>query len=107
WVTYNTGAISKYASIAKQAASESQKVNVQPFLSDSAGKLRQVVTQKAQQYIGIPYVWGGNSLTKGVDCSGLVQQVYKQFGIALPRTADQQAHTGVKTSISKLLPGDL
>src|SRR5690606_12533755 len=52
-------------------------------------------------------VWGGNSLTKGVDCSGLVQQVYKQLGIALPRTADQQAHTGVKTSISKLLPGDL
>lgn len=54
-----------------------------------------------------PYVWGGNSLTTGVDCSGLIQQVYKQMGIALPRTTYEQAKYGKVVSMGSLLPGDL
>lgn len=54
-----------------------------------------------------PYVWGGNSLTKGVDCSGLVQQVYKQLGINVPRTTYEQAKSGKIVSLNNLLPGDL
>lgn len=54
-----------------------------------------------------PYVWGGNSLTKGVDCSGLVQQVYKQLGIDLPGTSYEQAKNGKVVSMGSLLPGDL
>lgn len=54
-----------------------------------------------------PYVWGGNSLTRGVDCSGLVQQVYRQLGINLPRTTYEQAKSGHHVSISQLRPGDL
>jgi cell wall-associated NlpC family hydrolase len=54
-----------------------------------------------------PYVWGGNSLTGGVDCSGLVQQVYKKLGINLPRTTYQQAKAGKIISTKSLLPGDL
>lgn len=57
---------------------------------------------------GTPYVWGGNSLTGGVDCSGLVQQVYSKMGINLPRTTYEQAKSGqVVSDISKALPGDL
>lgn len=54
-----------------------------------------------------PYVWGGNSLSRGVDCSGLVQQVYRQLGISVPRTTYQQAKHGKRVSINSLRPGDL
>lgn len=56
-----------------------------------------------------PYVWSGNSLTKGVDCSGLVQQAYAQLGIKLPRTTYEQAKSGqtILGGIDKALPGDL
>lgn len=55
-----------------------------------------------------PYVWAGNSLTKGVDCSGLVQQAYAQLGIKLPRTTYEQAKSGqIIGNIKQAMPGDL
>lgn len=54
-----------------------------------------------------PYVWGGNSLSGGVDCSGLVQQVYKKLGINVPRTTYEQAKSGKQVPLNSLLPGDL
>lgn len=56
---------------------------------------------------GTPYAWGGNSLTKGVDCSGLVQQIYGQLGIKIPRQTYEQAKSGKRVSLDQLLPGDL
>ncbi|MGN1157892.1 MAG: C40 family peptidase, partial [Agathobacter sp.] len=53
------------------------------------------------------YVWGGNSLTKGVDCSGFTKQVYKKFGITLPRTSYTQPSAGKKIKASEAKPGDL
>lgn len=66
--------------------------------------------QLAKQVVAnhVPYVWGGNSLTQGVDCSGLVQQVYGRLGIQLPRTSTEQAKFGkIVPSLSQALPGDL
>jgi cell wall-associated NlpC family hydrolase len=56
-----------------------------------------------------PYVWAGNSLTSGVDCSGLVQQAYAKIGINLPRSTYEQAKSGhvIKGGIANALPGDL
>lgn len=61
----------------------------------------------ASKFIGLPYVWGGNSLQTGVDCSGLVQQVYRHFGIELPRTTYEQIGEGKSVGMKGLKPGDL
>jgi LysM repeat protein len=65
------------------------------------------IVQTASRYLGVPYVYGGTS-PSGFDCSGLVQYVYAQHGINLPRVASDQANAGTKiSSMSQLLPGDL
>ena len=51
------------------------------------------LTDFALQFLRTPYVWGGVSAW-GLDCSGLVQTVYRAFGVALPRDADQQSACG-------------
>ncbi len=56
---------------------------------------------------GTGYVWGGNSLSTGVDCSGLVQQIYRRLGVSVPRTTYEQAKHGRKVSVAQIRPGDL
>lgn len=65
------------------------------------------IAEKAAQYTGIPYVWGGNSLSSGVDCSGLTQQIYRMFGIELPRTTYEQIKVGSQVKMNELQAGDL
>lgn len=65
------------------------------------------IVRMAKKSLGVPYVWGGNSLTGGVDCSGLTQQVFKRFGINIPRVTYDQINVGARVSIKKLRPGDL
>jgi cell wall-associated NlpC family hydrolase len=61
----------------------------------------------AQRYLGTPYVWGGES-PGGFDCSGLVQHVYGQLGVDLPRVAADQARAGQPVaSLAEARPGDL
>ena len=61
----------------------------------------------AMQFIGNPYVWGGTSLTKGCDCSGYVQSIFRKYGYSLPRTSREQARVGTKVSLENAKPGDL
>lgn len=68
---------------------------------------RMKLVNKAKQYLGDRYVWGGTTLGKGVDCSGYTQQLYKLFGYSIPRTSRAQATGGTKISASSLKPGDL
>lgn len=65
------------------------------------------IGEYAKKFLGLPYVWGGNSLKTGVDCSGLVQQVFKHFGINVSRTTYTQIGEGKAVSIKGLRPGDL
>ena len=76
--------------------------------SATATASESAVVAQAQKYIGVPYAWGGTDPSKGLDCSGLSQLVYKNLGIDLPRTASQQATSGrAVASLADARPGDL
>ncbi|MEY8337374.1 SH3 domain-containing protein [Lachnospiraceae bacterium 62-35] len=68
---------------------------------------RAQIVNYALQFVGNPYVWGGTSLTKGVDCSGFTMQVLGHFGISLPHYSGSQAKMGKAVSSSEMRPGDL
>ena len=65
------------------------------------------IASYAQQFVGNPYRYGGNSLTSGIDCSGFVQQVFAHFGYSLPRTSDAQAGSGRGITYSEARAGDI
>jgi cell wall-associated NlpC family hydrolase len=65
------------------------------------------VVAYAKKFIGNKYVWGGTSLTKGADCSGFTQSVFKKFGYSIPRTSSAQRKAGKAVKLSNRKPGDL
>jgi cell wall-associated NlpC family hydrolase len=68
---------------------------------------RSEIANYALKYQGTKYVWGGNNLTEGIDCSGFVQQLYGKIGVSLPRTAAEQALVGTAIhNLEDLQPGD-
>lgn len=64
------------------------------------------LVNRAADFIGTPYQWGGNGPST-FDCSGFTKYVYREFGVSLPRTADSQMNTGSYVSRDQLQPGDL
>lgn len=66
----------------------------------------QRVVQIAEQFLGLPYVYGG-STPAGFDCSGFTSYVYKQLGYKLNRVSADQIENGIPVSKSELMPGDL
>lgn len=69
--------------------------------------IRESLVETAKKFINVPYLWGGRSYF-GIDCSALVQLVYKIHGITLPRDADKQAELGeARDFVEESEPGDL
>ncbi len=74
----------------------------------AGGSEGEAVVAAARKYLGVPYVWGGTDPATGLDCSGLVQLVYKQFGIDLPRVSRDQAQAGRPVAgMAQARPGDI
>lgn len=78
------------------------------------GKTVQAPNEKAAKAVrsalgnlGVPYVWGGTSPGKGLDCSGLTMTAYQDAGVDLPRKSNQQTVGAEVPSEEDLLPGDL
>lgn len=117
WSVYKSGKYKEFLQPAPPrqtyAANTGGSTGVRFATANNGSSFRQQVINKTMMEIGTPYVWGGNSLVTGVDCSGLVQQIYREMGISLPRTAQEQFEYGksgvhgTQTSLANLSPGDL
>ena len=68
---------------------------------------RSQLVNYALQFVGNRYVWGGTSLTNGVDCSGFTMRVMEKFGVSLPHYSGSQAQMGKKGTSATMKPGDL
>ena len=75
-----------------------------PFSTSVSGS---EVVSYACQFIGNPYVWGGESLTNGADCSGFIKSVYANFGISLPHSSVALQRAGSEVSYENAQPGDI
>lgn len=91
----------------RYALNEAIKFSPAEIAASNAASRRSKVVNYALQFVGNPYVWGGTSLTKGVDCSGFTMKVMQQFGVSLPHYSGAQAKMGKKVTSANMKPGDL
>jgi len=84
---------------------ESQPIARRALMGDRA--LREGLVRTAEDYLGIPYLWGGSSAENGFDCSGLTMSVYRLNGLVLPRSSRDQFQIGTPVDRSELQKGDL
>ncbi|HWR55501.1 MAG TPA: NlpC/P60 family protein [Negativicutes bacterium] len=78
-----------------------------PLPSSGTPSAAAAVVNTAKQYLGIPYVWGGETPGTGFDCSGFTSYVLAQNGLTIPRTAALQFGSGTPVTRSNLRVGDL
>ena len=91
-----------------QVVSDAPDGDADPASAAAGGPLGQSLVQTAFGYLGVPYVWGGNT-TSGIDCSGFVKAVYGAHGIDLPRHSGDQARIGYdvpRADWTQWVPGD-
>lgn len=100
----------EYVSIS-YALKEAQKIELPADaangVTNTSMSTRTSIVATASQYLGNRYVYGGNSLTNGIDCSGFTQQIFAKFGYSLPRTSRAQANVGTTISANEAKAGDL
>lgn len=94
-----------YAGNTGYVSSDYITITTEPTTASSSALGEQIVAL-AKQYLGTPYVLGGNG-PSSFDCSGFTKYIYAQFGYTLNRTATDQLQNGVSVSRSELQPGDL
>ena len=103
WYKVNYGGAEGYVN----ASFVEPHTGAKPAAVNSNSQKASALVSFAKKYLGTPYVWGGTNLNSGVDCSGFVYSVYKNFGYALNRTSRDQIYNGTKVSKSDLQAGDL
>ncbi len=82
--------------------------NITVIDNDNKDDVIEEVLLQAISLMGIPYKWGGNTPTTGMDCSGFIRYLFNQtMGIELPRTVAQMSTVGKKINIQDIKPGDL
>lgn len=111
--TTNTGS-STSTTYTSSSSSDGSSSNSSTGLTDtglnpsySTGVSGSSVVSYATNFVGNPYVFGGNSLTEGTDCSGFVSLVYSHFGVSLPRSSYALQSSGQAVSYENAQPGDI
>lgn len=91
-----------------ETSSEASTYNAPVYYEPSYnGDLASQIVNYALQFVGNPYVYGGNSLTEGTDCSGFTKLVFANYGIDIPRVASDQQYAGTWVSLDDIKPGDI
>ena len=106
----STGKVDSGAGVTATAAPTAQAVSTAAPVQinlENVSETRRNLVNYALTFVGNKYVWGGNSLTEGVDCSGFTQQIFLQYGVKLNRCSYQQPENGTEISFDQLRPGDL
>ena len=105
----NAGSTSNSSNTSSNSShSSSNAPSTNSSSNSSSSSSGQAVVDYAMQFLGNPYVYGGNSLTNGVDCSGFTSQIMKRFGVSLNRSSSAQyANNGYHVSSDDLQKGDL
>lgn len=93
---------------AQQQSQQQQQTQQSGTTTETATGIRGEMVAFAKKFLGNPYVYGGTSLTNGIDCSAFVQAIYRNFGYTIPRDSRSQcAGAGYKISLDSVQPGDL
>lgn len=112
WIKVNTEAgvgyvASEYVEVSTKFKTALSKAEEEAERMRTAAGKGQALVSYASQFIGNPYVWGGTSLTKGVDCSGFVKAVYAHYGYDLPHSSSALRSVGISVKRSEIRPGDI
>ena len=98
---------SKKSSDSDSGKSDSGNSSSESSSSSSGSGSGSAVASYGCQFVGNPYVWGGESLTNGADCSGFVKSVYAHFGVSLPHSSGALTGVGRAVSTSDMQAGDI
>lgn len=81
--------------------------NTASELAEKEAALRNMLVEKARQYVGVRYRYGGVNPGNGFDCSGFTSYVMRHFNIRLDHSSRAQSHVGRQVKLSEARPGDL
>jgi cell wall-associated NlpC family hydrolase len=93
------------ASLPRDNSSLPDPVENRAAYLSSLGDRESVLISEAFTYMGVPYVWGGET-RRGLDCSAFIRSVYRKIGTELPRVSYEQATVGQMVNWEDLQPGD-
>ena len=106
-VANNNSSSSSKSESKKSSDSDSESSSSDSSSSSSGSGSGSAVASYGCQFVGNPYVWGGESLTNGADCSGFVKSEYGHFGVSLPHSSGALTGVGRAVSTSDMQPGDI
>lgn len=106
-VTLENGSVRDVEEIESRTAALPEQAVVYEGIAPGAAERGEMVIDCAVRFLGTRYVWGGNDLREGIDCSGFTKAIYAMFGVDLPRHSSAQAEYGTEVAYEEARAGDI